>query len=300
MKMLWEKFSMFDMQVVVADHPQEYPRKGDQFIMQVLIKAGYADNMLIQLNWVQIPLQLLFMSNILTASGNKVSTEILFRCPQGEARSNINWPNEHPTDLDFQVWKNAMLSICPSWSNTSKVGKFIHKTHRIWQWSQCKIDSTLHRLHKDGKTEDVFVLGRKPNQFQYLHIQPCSKHHIICSVQPTLEGEHWRLLLNAPRAKPIPALSSFLNELQSWGNTWLWEHLTMAGRIMWLVKPITNEHWLPSLMGHTSESCFQSCFWPRSSLNVARNMEELSGHSWRNCWLQMHIEGNYLDLWPSI
>jgi hypothetical protein len=41
------KLSMFSMQVVVADHPQEYPRKGDRFIMQVLIKAGYADDTLI-------------------------------------------------------------------------------------------------------------------------------------------------------------------------------------------------------------------------------------------------------------
>ncbi len=56
MKMLWEKLSMFDMQVVVADQPLEFPRKGDQFIMQVLIKAGYTSKTLSCLNRVQISL----------------------------------------------------------------------------------------------------------------------------------------------------------------------------------------------------------------------------------------------------
>ncbi len=41
MKMLWEKPSMFDVHTVVADLSLKFPREGDQFIMQVLVKAGY-------------------------------------------------------------------------------------------------------------------------------------------------------------------------------------------------------------------------------------------------------------------
>jgi hypothetical protein len=36
MKMLWEKVSMFSLDVMVADFGMEYPREGDRFIMQVL------------------------------------------------------------------------------------------------------------------------------------------------------------------------------------------------------------------------------------------------------------------------
>ncbi len=56
MKMLWETLSMFDMKVVVTEFAQEYPRRGDQFIMQVLLKAGYAAQMLLRLNRVRISL----------------------------------------------------------------------------------------------------------------------------------------------------------------------------------------------------------------------------------------------------
>jgi hypothetical protein len=135
MKMLWEKRSMFDMKVVVSDFAQEYPRQGNQFIMQVLLRAGYAAETLSQLNRVQIFLQLIFMSDFLTASGNRINTKILLRRPPGEAYSNMRWPHKQPTKSDIQLWQTALLSICPSWCKTSTVGCFLRKTHRIWQWS---------------------------------------------------------------------------------------------------------------------------------------------------------------------
>jgi hypothetical protein len=77
MKILWEKLPKFGMKVVVADFNADYPCEGDPFIMQVLIQSGYSKEMLLWLNRVQVSLQLLFMSDILTASGNKISPEIL-------------------------------------------------------------------------------------------------------------------------------------------------------------------------------------------------------------------------------
>ncbi len=132
MKMLWEKLSMFDMHAVVADHPQEFPREGDQFIMQVLIRAGYTSKALGHLFRVRVSLQLLFMLDILTASGNKVCADILLCRPHGEARLKMRLPNEYPTDSDMRLWRDAMLSICPSRSNISSIGHFIGCSLRIW------------------------------------------------------------------------------------------------------------------------------------------------------------------------
>jgi hypothetical protein len=46
MKMLWEKLSMFKVHKVVPDIPLQYSRVDDQFIMQVLVKAGYTGEVL--------------------------------------------------------------------------------------------------------------------------------------------------------------------------------------------------------------------------------------------------------------
>ena len=114
LKMLWEKLSRFNVKAVVANVNLAFPREGDEFIMQVLMRNGYTNEALRRLNCVRVGQQLLFMSDVLTALGNKINPEVLSRRPPGEAWSNMTWPNEHPTDSDFQMWHRAMLSICPS------------------------------------------------------------------------------------------------------------------------------------------------------------------------------------------
>jgi hypothetical protein len=114
MKMLWEKLSRFNVKAVVANINSAFPREGGEFIMQVLMRNGYTNEALRCLNHVRVRQQLLFMSDVLTASGNKINPEVLAHRSPGEAWSNMMWPNKHPTDLDFQMWHRAMLSICPS------------------------------------------------------------------------------------------------------------------------------------------------------------------------------------------
>jgi hypothetical protein len=41
-KMLWEKVFKFNIKVMVTDLAQKLPREGNQFIMHVLLRGGYA------------------------------------------------------------------------------------------------------------------------------------------------------------------------------------------------------------------------------------------------------------------
>jgi hypothetical protein len=77
-KMLWEKISKFKVRAVVANTQLTLPRDGDQFIMQVLIQSSYSIQALLCLNCVRVCQQTLFMSDVLTASGNKINPEILY------------------------------------------------------------------------------------------------------------------------------------------------------------------------------------------------------------------------------
>ena len=124
MKMLWEKLSRFNVKAVVANLNLAFPREGDEFIMQVLMHNGYTNEALRRLNRMRVRVgqQLLFMSDILKASGNKINPEVLSRRPTGEAWSYMTRPNEHPTDSDFQMWHRAILSICPSQRGGTWVG----------------------------------------------------------------------------------------------------------------------------------------------------------------------------------
>jgi hypothetical protein len=87
--MLWEKLSKFNMKAVVANFNSTFPCDGNQFI----IRSGYSNKMLHRLNCVRVCQQLLFMSDVLMALGNKINPEVLSHRPPGEAWSNMMWPN---------------------------------------------------------------------------------------------------------------------------------------------------------------------------------------------------------------
>jgi hypothetical protein len=131
MKMLWEKVSMFGLKVVVADFQLKYPREGDRFIKQVLIELRFTKDKLRILNQVQVSLQVLFLLDLLTASGQKINLEILSQCPPAETWSKMRWSNKQPTKGDFQLWRSAMQAICPSQQATTQVGQFIAPMHKI-------------------------------------------------------------------------------------------------------------------------------------------------------------------------
>jgi hypothetical protein len=69
--------------------------------MQLLFEMGYPWEILQQLNRVRQFLQVLFLLDILMASGNKIYPEVLLHQPLSKARSHLRWPTECPIELDF-------------------------------------------------------------------------------------------------------------------------------------------------------------------------------------------------------
>ncbi len=102
--MLWEKVSVFGITVTTPSALGGFPREGDDFIKQVILRVGYSTHDVKSINRVRVYMQVLFMSDILTASGHKVTPEILSPRPRDEMRSNMRWPNEHP---DRFQWEHA-------------------------------------------------------------------------------------------------------------------------------------------------------------------------------------------------
>ncbi len=56
--------------------------------------------------------------------------------------------------------------------------------------------------------------------------------------EPTHACGGWRLTSSAPAATPPSIPQLFLEVLQSWGNTWLWDNTSIVGGFNWLNKAI--------------------------------------------------------------
>ncbi len=68
---------MFGVRAVIADIGTDFPREGNLFLMQVFFEQGYSKESLLRLNQVRVYWQVLFLWDILTASGKKIDTEII-------------------------------------------------------------------------------------------------------------------------------------------------------------------------------------------------------------------------------
>jgi hypothetical protein len=124
---------MFGVKIVAADWTMEYPQEGDQFIMQLLFEMCYPQEILQRLNRMHKFLRVLFLLDILMALGNNINPEVLLHQLLSKARSRLRWPTEYPTELDFQLWRDAMHSLCPSQCLHTQLGHFTAPTHKIWQ-----------------------------------------------------------------------------------------------------------------------------------------------------------------------
>jgi hypothetical protein len=168
MKMLWEKVSKFGVKTVIANTGVAFQREGDRFIMQEFFERGYPWDVLSSLNRVRIHYQQLFLSDIFTASGQKLDPEVTRQDNRQQNWSELRWPIEQPSESDFQLWKDAVGALCPSRNKQTGLGPFLAPSHRIWKWKWDEGSGSLCRSSDDGGSEDVFRLAKKPNRFYYM------------------------------------------------------------------------------------------------------------------------------------
>ena len=244
MKMLWEKLSKFGVWTFIADGVVENPRAGDRFLMQAFVEKGYPRDILLRLNRVRVYWQALFVSDIMTASGLKVDPEVLGRPTVYRKRSHLRWPTEHPTASDFQTWRDAIVSLCPSRNAAGlRLGAFAIAAHRRWEWRWDEESGCLCRNSAGSESEDVFRAGRRPNRFYYSETRPSTSGGRSCSVEPTHAGQvegGWRLTSVAQTVISDAPPRNFMEVLQSWGNTWLWDNILLIGEHGWITDAISD------------------------------------------------------------
>ncbi len=77
MKLLWEKVDLFQLQVEIMDPPLQLPQTNDKWIMQILEPENYGMEELIRLNKVRCYQQVIFLSDIMVASGRAIDEKYL-------------------------------------------------------------------------------------------------------------------------------------------------------------------------------------------------------------------------------
>jgi hypothetical protein len=97
LKSVWEKVDKFNIKIKIAPLPMSPPRKGDKWFMQVAREAGVTDpRELVMLNRFRCHQQVLFLSNVLDAGGQRLDIKYLNRHQDHEVWSTLMFPLEKP------------------------------------------------------------------------------------------------------------------------------------------------------------------------------------------------------------
>ena len=190
LKSLWEKCQIFG--VAVCFHYQEddlhMPRDRDKWLMLEFERLGCDKEVLERLNRVRIFMQVLFLSDILGASGKNLDRQYLSKRSLGEKWSRANFPNERPPQRDFNLWARVVRQLVPSTGIVDRLGPLKSFGHKIWPWRHDIEEGTL--THVKGDLMDVY----KPSQLsRYRNVrnrwtrllcdQPAEITGVTCSVR---------------------------------------------------------------------------------------------------------------------
>ena len=84
LKSVWEKAAKLEIDIQLAQIPLQFPRERDSWIMAEFIRMDYDTQSLCRLNRVRLHQQVIFLSDVMDASGRAIESKYLEERPWNE------------------------------------------------------------------------------------------------------------------------------------------------------------------------------------------------------------------------
>jgi hypothetical protein len=152
----WEKVYKFNITVEIAPLPIKSPQEGDKWFTQAVIGSGITNaEELVQINRYRCHQQVLFVSDVLDASGKAIDKGYL-EC----WKDHINWSVlsfliKNLPKRDLKLWQQVLYSLAPCGRVQQQVGHFLTKGHKIWEWRYN--ESAKWVYHIKGNVMDIYT-----------------------------------------------------------------------------------------------------------------------------------------------
>jgi hypothetical protein len=124
--------------------PPYKPKGNDLNIMEFFISQKIPPKQLIRLNRCRLFLQLLSLSDLLSADGKLIMSSALEGKPLIDRRSTLTWPEQgNPSRSDWKLWASALQTLH---SNYVLLQPIMHSglQHQPWFWYLDKNKSLFH------------------------------------------------------------------------------------------------------------------------------------------------------------
>jgi hypothetical protein len=146
---VWEKIDRYSFVLTVHNLLLSFPREGNNWLMARFIATGYEGEELLTLNKVRKHQQVLFLSDILGASGGLLDKRYLEMRWVGEQWSSIKFPPEAVNALEMGLWRRATAQVVAQGLAQASLGRLKTGRHKQWEWQVQESKGHLYRQHKN-------------------------------------------------------------------------------------------------------------------------------------------------------
>jgi hypothetical protein len=113
--------------------PQWLPahtRNGDIALMDHFVSQGYKAHQLIQLNRCRLYLQVITLTDIVSADGMCIIPDTFIGLPLLDRKSTLKWPSQQrPSDKDWAVWSSALKTLQPRNKLTNPLSEWLVRSY---------------------------------------------------------------------------------------------------------------------------------------------------------------------------
>jgi hypothetical protein len=239
LKSIWEKTSKFSVTIELKPIPIEPPRENDKWFMQAIEEEGtFNEKEKEIINRFRCHQQVLFVSCTMDAGGRIVDSKYLVKREESERWSRLIFPNECPPSKHLKLWKAAVLCV------KRRLGKFLTQGHKIWDYRYNEEDREIY--HLKGNVMDIYFRSlvprytNRPNCYTRGRIDvPIVEKGHICTIKHVALAVIGVQSSSPPPPEKLKA-TSFWEIVESWGQTWLWDNIQIAGNFSWLAEAIED------------------------------------------------------------
>jgi hypothetical protein len=231
-KNLWQLLHSFKAELLIQETNQVSGiREGDQSLISKFFWAGYRGKDLKALNIVQRFRNLLHLSDIVKCDGQTLD-EFITSEPS-EISGAHTFSQEHPTEADFWLWNIAMDKLCSGTTSLQyALGCFLRKPHLTWSWfttadadflyQESQTIPSSYNIYRCQRTGIGTRYGKKYDWIRTaLGVWPGAFY-----ASATMRDETCAILHSTSRVpEELPVTKSFLETLESFGNSSLRENL---------------------------------------------------------------------------
>jgi len=112
------------------------PRHADIALMDHFIRQGYKASQLIRLNCCRIYLQVITLTDIVSADGTCIIPDFFIGLPLTDRKSTLQWHSQQrPSGNDWALWSSTLQSLQPRNRLTTPLGDWlVAEFHQTWFW----------------------------------------------------------------------------------------------------------------------------------------------------------------------